>query len=677
MNVHSIRIKMMAPIVMLALILGGLLVLMMVLNSMQKEAMRVQAEHYFEAISEVLNADRDIYQARLAQEQFFTGQADRASVQADYEENAQQVYDRFQLYREYLKEEPELLTPFEDFESLYDAWTASSEVLLSASRANVTLSADFIALDAQFQELRSMLDVAGEALRAHTRKMEALHGEELDISKYVEAIAEVLNADRDFYQARLAQQKIVNGVGNFEENKAFFKENTKQVLQRFHNYTSYLSDDPQLTASYAGFHVKFNEWLQASEALIDSPQAQVKAELPAGMLVAEKHFGAIRDLLDRAGEGVREHARMMEAKMAEQFLDYQKMAFGVIAVAFVAALIFGFIVPLRITNEVVGLTRRIKEIADGDGDLTQRINSTSKDELGQLANEFDHFVEHLRSVIKSVHQQSSALGGMTGKLNDASEQTARITAALANASESIVSAGHEMAMSNTQMAEAAGNTAKEADNSSLLTKNGISAVHAAHGGISTLVKDIDSALVYSEELVQSSDAIASVLEVIRNIAEQTNLLALNAAIEAARAGDHGRGFSVVADEVRTLATRTQDSTNEIEEMIERLKDSVTKSASSIDSSRSNAQSTVENFSQVTEIFDQLNISFAKVQEMAQATAQATQEQEEVSENITENMVMLRDQADSAKGVSEQIQADSARISELYKSLDGHVGSFKT
>ena len=677
MNVHSIRIKMMAPIVMLALILGGLLVLMMVLNNMQKEAMRVQAEHYFEAISEVLNADRDIYQARLAQEQFFTGQADRASVQADYEENAQQVYDRFQLYREYLKDEPELLTPFEDFESLYDAWTASSEVLLSASRANVTLSAEFVALDAQFQELRSMLDVAGEALRAHTRKMEALHGEELDISKYVEAIAEVLNADRDFYQARLAQQKIVNGVGNFEENKAFFKENTKQVLQRFHNYTSYLSDDPQLTASYEGFDVKFNEWLQASEALIESPQAQVKAELPAGMVVAEKHFGAIRDLLDRAGENVRDHARMMETKMAEQFLDYQKMAFGVIAVAFVAALIFGFIVPLRITNEVVSLTQRIKEIADGDGDLTQRINSTSKDELGQLANEFDHFVEHLRSVIKSVHQQSSALGGMTGKLNDASEQTARITAALANASESIVSAGHEMAMSNTQMAEAAGNTAKEADNSSLLTKNGISAVHAAHGGISTLVKDIDSALVYSEELVQSSDAIASVLEVIRNIAEQTNLLALNAAIEAARAGDHGRGFSVVADEVRTLATRTQDSTNEIEEMIERLKDSVTKSASSIDSSRSNAQSTVENFSQVTEIFDQLNISFAKVQEMAQATAQATQEQEEVSENITENMVMLRDQADSAKGVSEQIQADSARISELYKSLDGHVGSFKT
>jgi len=285
-------------------------------------------------------------------------------------------------------------------------------------------------------------------------------------------------------------------------------------------------------------------------------------------------------------------------------------------------------------------------------------------------------VDRLRGIIGSIHKQSDALGEMTGQLNNVAKQTSGITTALANASASIVSAGHQMDMSNQQMATVARDTADEAKNSNNLTQNGMAAVNKSQHAITTLVADIELALGRSGELQKSSESIASVLEVIRNIAEQTNLLALNAAIEAARAGEQGRGFAVVADEVRTLATRTQDSTNEIEGMIEQLKINVTESSKAIQNSRDNAESTVTNFGEVTKIFNGIQASFAKVQAMAAQTAQATQEQSIVSNDINRNMVSLKDQTDSVQSVSDLIQQQSKDITKLYKALDQQVGSFK-
>jgi Methyl-accepting chemotaxis protein len=491
---------------------------------------------------------------------------------------------------------------------------------------------------------------------------------------YFGAVSVVLNADRDFYQARLAMEQIVAKQGNFDELYAEFDENAQQVIDRFNLYRDHVGDFPELYQDFQNFDSLFSEWRSQSAALLKSSQSGI--DVTDELASSDKKFSDLRGILDKAGEVVGLHAKQDGKEIQDLVNSREMLSIVAIAITLVIVFLFGLIVPKQIAGRANGLAVRIREIAEGDGDLTQRINSSAKDELGDLANEFDNFVERLRGIITTIQTQAHSLGGMTGELNSASSRTAGVTEALVNASNSIVSAGHEMSMANQQMSDVASETASESQNSNQLAEQGITAVNGSNSAIRRLVLDIDDALTRSDELQKSSEAIASVLEVIRNIAEQTNLLALNAAIEAARAGEQGRGFAVVADEVRTLATRTQDSTNEIESMIEQLKVNVSESSKAIQNSRSNADKTVSNFDEVIRIFGSLQESFGKVQEMAAQTAQATQEQAIVSNDINENLNSLKGQSDEVQSVADVIQTQSTQISDLYQALNVQVGSFK-
>lgn len=679
MRINSIRTKVILPIAFLALILAGLLVAIASITYIQDNAMKRQTETFFEAVTVILNADRDIYQARIALENLLSATGDSEKNKAEFLENAEQVKDRFNKYLTYLKDEEALLAKhdsFSHFMPLYNEWVNHSKTLIDTNHSQGKMQSDLNKSEPEFIKIREMMDQAGEELRAYTNKQQQDKVGAERLGRYVEAISEILNADRDIYQARLAKQKIVNQHGDLAQNQKIFEENAAQVIRRFHSYRSYLIDEPQLTQKYANFDQLYQQWYEQSKALIYSTPAKQVALIDNNLAKADKSFNELRNILDIAGEEARTHARAVKQDVQQSIQLFEKIVFIVIIIAFIVALGVGYYIPKKLTDNINNITLRIKEIAAGDGDLTQRINTTSHDELADLSNEFDNFLSHLQTIIKNIQQQSSQLGAVTGDLNDVSDTAMEVTQKLANASESIVSAGHEMDMANQQMAELAKNTAQEADISSEQVKQGVQAIDVSSKAIEDLANDIKSALANSVELESSSTDITSVLEVIRNIAEQTNLLALNAAIEAARAGEQGRGFAVVADEVRTLATRTQQSTDEIDTMIQRLNDNVKASSDSIKNSQTNANTTLTNFDSVITIFNSLTHAFEKVQQMSAETAQATQEQSHVANEINRNLVSLKEQSAQMKQISSQTTQQSKNVSALYKQMKSQVESFK-
>lgn len=333
-------------------------------------------------------------------------------------------------------------------------------------------------------------------------------------------------------------------------------------------------------------------------------------------------------------------------------------------------------VSFMITSPLQTAVNAMKDISEGDGDLTLRLNVSGKDEIGQLATSFNGFITKMQEVIREVTASTSQLSAaaeemsmITGETRTGVQRQQSETALVATAINEMSSTVHEVANN----AETAASGASQADNQA---EQGKQIVSSTVSSIRTLASEVETASNVISQLEKDSEGIGSVLEVIRGIAEQTNLLALNAAIEAARAGEQGRGFAVVADEVRNLASRTQESTQEIQEMIERLQKGSRDAVTAMEAGQEQANQTVEQASKAESSLQEISSAVAQINEMNAHIAEASRQQGEVVEEVNKNIINITQVADDSATGADQLATASQEMANLAVNLENQVSHFK-
>nr|WP_313643687.1 methyl-accepting chemotaxis protein [Pseudomonas sp.] len=332
----------------------------------------------------------------------------------------------------------------------------------------------------------------------------------------------------------------------------------------------------------------------------------------------------------------------------------------------------GFYASTRTTLR--GLGTAMGQVAAGD--MTVSFRARSRDELGALGEDFSETVRRIRGLIDQVGQTVTAVELQAGQVLAVSARSNQAIGGQREQIEQVATAMNQMSATAQAVARSAALAADGAQQVNLESANGRSLVQGQQDSIGRLAGEIDSSVLAINRLADDSQAIGQVLEVIRGIAEQTNLLALNAAIEAARAGEQGRGFAVVADEVRTLARRTQDSTAQIAQMIQRLREGVAQAVQAMAGSHQMAASTVDEAQQVQQALGTILGAVGGIVEQNQQIAAAVEQQTAVAHDIDRNLVAINLAAQDTSQGACQTEDASRALSQQVMELKRLIGAFR-
>jgi methyl-accepting chemotaxis protein len=354
--------------------------------------------------------------------------------------------------------------------------------------------------------------------------------------------------------------------------------------------------------------------------------------------------------------------------------SFKFMAYLSVALIIASAMVVLFWYMNRSLHPLQKAVSTLKRIADGD--LTTSVNVSGKDEIGQLEQAMHSTTIQLHEIVQGINEITDKLSTAAGRMSEITTTTRGGVEQQKSGVEQVATAMNEMTATVQEVARNAAGAAEAAQNADAESQTGHTEVHRTVESIDTLANGIEHARQVIQELQSGTENISSILDVIRGISEQTNLLALNAAIEAARAGEQGRGFAVVADEVRTLASRTQQSTQEINDMIQQLQTGAQDAVEAMATSHERANSTVKQASLAGQSLESITRAVATINEMNLMIATGAEEQSAVAEEINRNVVEINEIADMTAAGAQHTAQSSDELSSLADKLKLVVGQFK-
>ena len=485
---------------------------------------------------------------------------------------------------------------------------------------------------------------------------------------------------RDIYQVISSAQGLLlaKDQAAIDYQKFEFKDNAYKAVPRFESVLTLYSAgvlDPSSRGEVTKLVDAMSKWVALHEPLFADPENAHQYNIDYSPAL-DAEFAIIREQL-RSVRSLIEAKQIELRKQANESIESSKMIIEIgMGVAILAAIFALWLSNRFIVKPIQNVEKAMAEIASGDGDLSQRMNVEGSDEIARLSSAFNQFVGKIHVTIEQVIITSNAVRAEMENIKSLTQGVAEFSSNQQKESEVVAAAVHEMQATS----EAVSGNALEAASASNTANREVESADKTLGltvsSIERLAHDIENASGVVHELDSDVKNIASILGVIRGIAEQTNLLALNAAIEAARAGEQGRGFAVVADEVRALASKTQDSTGEIQSMIERLEVGAKQAVGVMNESKVSGEKTIVQAGTAASSLSEIRNSIGMMNEMNTQIATAASQQSQVSEEVNKNVQRIAESTVQMVEMASSAENACMALAEQCEALDSLVSQFE-